>query len=140
MKAQINSEKSIELPNIEDTKIFARQLALTLENGTHDTLPLVLLYGPIGAGKTVICREIISALCDNIIYVNSPTFNISYTYNTVKGNNIYHYDLYRIKSIRELAELNLEEDLISGICLIEWPEIAMNILNRFKARYTIHLT
>ena len=35
---------------------------------------------------------------------------------------IYHYDLYRLKSPEEIWELNIEEAVYTGVCLIEWPE------------------
>jgi hypothetical protein len=47
-------------------------------------------------------------------------------------NEIWHLDLYRLKSSDELYELGLDEALEKAICLIEWPEIAAGFLKNVK--------
>ena len=54
--------------------------------------------------------------------VTSPTFNIMNEYN-IKDFSIKHYDLYRLKSVNELKDLNLFENNNKAILFIEWPEI-----------------
>ena len=51
---------------------------------------------------------------------------------------IYHYDLYRLKSPEEIWELNIEEAIYTGVCLIEWPEKMWKYLpkNIFKVNIT----
>jgi tRNA threonylcarbamoyladenosine biosynthesis protein TsaE len=53
--------------------------------------------------------------------VPSPTFTLIQTYNTELGE-VYHFDLYRLKSPEELYEIGWEDALSSGILLVEWPE------------------
>ena len=98
---------------------------------------VVLLVGELGAGKTAITKGIAEGLKvrENIV---SPTFTImnEYTTGTVP---LYHFDMYRIKSIDEIAETGLLEYLKSdnGICVIEWPQNIMSILP--KNAFTIKL-
>lgn len=78
------------------------------------------LFGTLGAGKSVFSRAFIQEL-SKAKEVPSPTFTLLQTYDA--GDvEIYHYDLYRIKSPEEIWELNIEEAIYGGVCLIEWPE------------------
>ncbi len=79
-------------------------------------------FGPMGVGKTTfikaICRQLGST--DN---VSSPTFSIINQYLTPSGENIFHFDFYRIKELAEVYNLGYEDYFFSGgYCLIEWPE------------------
>lgn len=95
----------------------------------QNTVPILLLSGDLGAGKTTLAKELFRRI-GVIDEVNSPSFNIVNTYLTKDGQSVYHFDLYRIKHPLELEELGFEEYLDHpGACLIEWPEIAMNYLN-----------
>lgn len=79
------------------------------------------LYGDLGAGKSTFCRHFIRTLMEDPNYVvPSPTFTLYQEYESPKGT-IYHFDLYRLTDTDDLVELNMEEALASGICLIEWP-------------------
>lgn len=93
---------------------------------------IVLLYGELGAGKTTLTQALISQLLGETIYVSSPTFNINNIYsgqaelNDKKINtiNIAHFDLYRIKNIRELYELGIDDLLRDNdFSIIEWPAL-----------------
>lgn len=98
---------------------FAQEFAMKIE------FPSVYCFvGDLGAGKTTFCRAIIKTLMedDNLI-VPSPTFTLVQEYETRKGH-IFHFDLYRLNSSYELIELNFEEALNTGVCLIEWPDRA----------------
>ena len=89
----------------------------------------VLFSGPVGSGKTTL----IKSLMHNLGYnqnVLSPTFSVINEY-ALDYKMIYHMDLYRIKKEDELYEIGFEEYLRSGnLCLIEWPEIAINMINK----------
>ncbi|MBW6497746.1 MAG: tRNA (adenosine(37)-N6)-threonylcarbamoyltransferase complex ATPase subunit type 1 TsaE [Bacteroidales bacterium] len=79
-------------------------------------------FGPMGVGKTTfikaICRQLGST--DN---VSSPTFSIINQYLTPSGDNIFHFDFYRIKELVEVYNLGYEDYFFSGgYCFIEWPE------------------
>ncbi len=85
---------------------------------------IILLYGNLGAGKTTLTKAILAQL-GVTEPITSPTFNIVSTYPLPTGEQIHHFDLYRIKTIDELYDIGFEEYLDSGkLCLIEWPEIA----------------
>ena len=71
-------------------------------------------------GKSVFARAFIQALT-GAEEVPSPTFTLLQTYDAPEFE-IYHYDLYRLKSPEEVFELNIEEAIYGGVCLIEWPE------------------
>lgn len=83
-----------------------------------------VFYGNVGAGKTTFIKEIVKVLGSNE-NVQSPTFSIVNEY----GSNIYHFDLYRLKSLEEALDIGFEEYLDSDkYCLIEWPEIIIDLL------------
>ena len=84
------------------------------------------LYGTLGMGKTVFCRAFIQALTD-AKEVPSPTFTLLQTYSS-SDFEIYHFDLYRIKSPEEIFEIGMEEAIYDGVSLIEWPEKMENYL------------
>ena len=92
---------------------------------------VLMLKGELGAGKTTFSRFIINNLYkkENLTkpnIINSPTYPILLTYK-IGLFEIYHYDLYRIKNIRELEELDFFENLKNSITLIEWPELLIEI-------------
>ena len=84
-----------------------------------------LLHGDLGAGKTELARAFIRQWCKNdTLEVTSPTFNLVQTYqrhHPGKTDELWHFDLYRIKHAEELQELALDEALERGVVIIEWP-------------------
>lgn len=102
----------------EETIAFGRALASTLS-----APKLVLLRGDLGAGKTTLVKGIAAgfeAAAEED--VTSPTFTLVHEYRGPKAN-LYHIDLYRIDTPRELDTLALD-DLRSenSILLVEWGE------------------
>lgn len=90
---------------------------------------VLCLEGDLGSGKTFLAKHIIQNLLNNKnIKVTSPTFGIVNVYNISDKNAIYHFDLYRIKNVQELENIGFFEALDSGICIIEWPQIARKFL------------
>jgi tRNA threonylcarbamoyladenosine biosynthesis protein TsaE len=81
---------------------------------------VLTLAGPLGAGKTSFARAFIAALGVRD-EVPSPTFTFVQTYDTAIGM-VWHFDLYRLSSPDDVHELGLDEALVDGIVLIEWPE------------------
>lgn len=82
---------------------------------------VLLLRGDLGTGKTTFARALIQQLVRAKITVPSPTFSLVQVYDIPKGT-IYHYDLYRVEDPEELIELGIEEALVTGIVIIEWPD------------------
>jgi tRNA threonylcarbamoyladenosine biosynthesis protein TsaE len=85
--------------------------------------------GHLGAGKTTFVKFLCKSLGCNPDDINSPTFSIVNEYLSAQGP-VYHMDLYRINSIEEALDFGIEEYLFSGnFCFIEWPEIALPLLD-----------
>ena len=109
--------KTFETHSAEETIELGRQLARELRPG------IVLLRGDLGTGKTTLVKGIAEAFhaaaADD---VTSPTFTLIHEYRGPRFN-LYHIDLYRIDTQRELDTLALD-DLIDprSILLIEWGE------------------
>ena len=86
----------------------------------------VFLSGDIGVGKTTFTRYLINYLQkkegSKATEVLSPTFNLLYEYD-LKNCKIMHYDLYRIKNVKELNNLGIFQENENAIKIIEWPGI-----------------
>ena len=103
---------------------------------------IVLFFGDLGAGKT----EFIKGICSYFEVeelVTSPTFTIINQYFAKEDNEgivIYHLDLYRIKSEKELVEIGLSEclDDPQSIKLIEWADRAISYFS--EDVYSIEMT
>lgn len=107
----------LTLPSPEATATLARRLGQTLGPGD-----VVLLEGPIGAGKTHFARALIQSRLGVPEDVPSPTFTLVQTYQAADGTEIWHADLYRLTNPDEVLELGLDTAFDTAICLIEWPE------------------
>ena len=113
------------LNNLDETRAWARDFAKTL----HAPV-VVALHGDLGMGKSEIAREIIKTLRGENTVVPSPTFTLVQNY-----DGISHFDLYRIGDVSELTEIGLQHAIDNDITLIEWPDIAKDIL----PKNTIHI-
>ena len=80
----------------------------------------VLLYGPLGMGKSTLARGLIRALTTPDEDVPSPTFTLVQFYDS--DPPVAHFDLYRLTRPEEAFEIGLDEALDEGCALIEWPE------------------
>lgn len=80
----------------------------------------VLLYGPLGMGKSTLARGLIRALTRLDEDVPSPTFTLVQFYES--DPPLAHFDLYRLTRPEEAAEIGLDEALDEGCAVIEWPE------------------
>lgn len=98
---------------------------------------IIALYGSMGAGKTTFVTAICRVLGVEDI-VNSPTFTIVNEYQTEEGEPVFHFDFYRIKSLREVEDLGFEEYVYSGaLCLMEWPEMIEEMLPEETVKVSI---
>ncbi len=92
-----------------------------------DNPKIILLYAPMGAGKTTLIKEFCRSLGSTDDF-SSPTFSIVNEYQYPNGK-IFHFDLYRLKNEEELMDLGIEEYLGSGhYCIFEWPEMVENMI------------
>lgn len=115
------------LPTAEDTEAFGYRLAQTLVAGD-----LVVLDGPLGAGKTAMTRGIAAGL-GVVGRVSSPTFVIAREHrpgvrpNGAQPVGLVHVDAYRLgmtgqSAIDELDALDLDTDLADAVVVVEWGE------------------
>lgn len=110
----------INIQNQEEMIRFAHQFSQNPPN-------IIGLKGTLGAGKSFFAKHFINSLQENKTDILSPTFNICLNYQTKLGE-ISHFDLYRIKEKEELENIGFFDTLKNNICLIEWPEIALDYL------------
>ena len=83
---------------------------------------ILLLKGNLGAGKTTFTQFLLKNF-ESTDEVSSPTYAIVNEYDSPRGK-IFHFDLYRMKSIEEVYQIGIEEYLDNAfLCIIEWPEI-----------------
>jgi tRNA threonylcarbamoyladenosine biosynthesis protein TsaE len=110
-----------------DTTEIGRAIGRQLESGD-----VVVLSGPLGAGKTTLTQGIAEGLgVDD--YVTSPTFTLVNEYRSRQGKALYHVDLYRTSGSAEALDLGLDEylglaDLPPGVAVLEWAERALDAL------------
>ena len=114
--------------NLKETIQLGRKFAQGLNPKS-----IILLQGPIGAGKTSFVQGIAEGLCIQED-ITSPTFALSHHYNSGKIPLI-HIDLYRIEDILMAKEffISEEEEAIQNkaIMVIEWSELIEPVLNNF---------
>jgi len=110
--------KEFTTHSAEETIALGRELAKALAPPR-----LVLLRGDLGAGKTTLVKGIAEGFhAASQQDVTSPTFTLVHEYRG-PGVNVYHIDLYRVDTPRQLETLGLD-DLIAAdsVLLIEWGE------------------
>jgi tRNA threonylcarbamoyladenosine biosynthesis protein TsaE len=102
----------------EETIALGRSLAAVLAPPK-----VVLLRGDLGAGKTTLVKGIAEAFqAASAEDVTSPTFTLIHEYRG-PGVNLYHIDLYRVDTPRQLETLGLDDTIAdNSILLIEWGE------------------
>ncbi len=96
----------------------------------HPEARVYAFEGQMGAGKTTFIKQLCEQMGSTDV-VNSPTFAIVNVYDVDRPyrGEVYHFDCYRLKDIREAMDFGAEEYLYSGnYCLIEWPEIIEPLL------------
>ena len=105
------------LENVDATLDVGRRLGASLRAGDK-----ISLTGTLGAGKTTMARGILEGLGYNG-EVPSPTFAIVQPYEPPETMiPVAHVDLYRIEDPEEIPELGLDEMLIDGAMIVEWPD------------------
>ena len=118
----------------DETISLGRELASTLKD-----LGMVILHGDLGVGKTTLVKGIAEGLdAATQDEVTSPTFTLIHEY---RGPDVtlYHVDLYRIETQRELDTLGLDEIFADdgNLVLIEWGEKLPRLLAECDAEIRI---
>jgi len=105
----------VELPTVDDTRALGERLAAVLVAGD-----LVVLSGPLGAGKTALVQGIGAGL-GVTGPVLSPTFVIARVH---RGGRIplVHVDAYRLGSMLEVDDLDLDAALSESVTAVEWGD------------------
>ncbi|MBT3313426.1 MAG: tRNA (adenosine(37)-N6)-threonylcarbamoyltransferase complex ATPase subunit type 1 TsaE [Anaerolineae bacterium] len=88
---------------------------------------LVCLQGDLGAGKTTLVQGLAQGW-GSLDAVSSPTFIIVNMYRRADESQLFHLDTYRLESASEAEMLDLDEMLMAGPLVIEWPERIESIL------------
>ena len=114
-----------------DTEKIGKDLAKTLKGNE-----IIALYGDLGVGKTAFTRGIADyfGVKDE---VSSPTFSIVNEYAADKFS-LYHFDMYRIKTVEDLESTGFFEYLGNNILVIEWSENIEDYLPKDIIKVTIN--
>jgi len=91
---------------------------------------IVLLRGPLGAGKTTLVKEILSELEFDSRTVQSPTFLKLLEYRNSKGLLALHIDTYRMQEAGDLESLGLASYAEFHVCFVEWPDLFVEFLKQ----------
>lgn len=111
-----------EIHSLDELDALAQKIISQLKH------KIILFEGDMGAGKTTFIKSLAKELGSKD-EVSSPTFSIVNEY-SIPNDKIFHFDLYRIQSEEEALDFGVEEYLDSGnYCLIEWPEIILDLLD-----------
>ena len=112
----------VESNSVLETEKLAKKIASKLKGNE-----IITFYGDLGAGKTAFTRGFADyfGLKDD---VSSPTFSLMNEYSNEKVK-IYHFDMYRIKSLEDLESTGFFDYIGKGIILIEWSENIKEFIN-----------
>jgi tRNA threonylcarbamoyladenosine biosynthesis protein TsaE len=128
-------DTAIELPETADTEALGERLATGLGAGD-----LVVLAGPLGAGKTALVRGLARGL-QVAGPVTSPTFVIAREHRPLPGGPavpLVHVDAYRLAGgtdvAAELDDLDLDTDLAGAVVVVEWGE---GVAERLSGRHLL---
>ena len=124
-KLKLGNNSNIFLLNEKNETVSA--LELLKANEPHRVFAF---DGAMGAGKTTFIKKLVEQM-GSVDIVNSPTFAIVNVYDVEQPyrGEVYHFDCYRLKDIREALDFGAEEYLYSGnYCFVEWPDIISSLL------------
>ena len=118
-------DSKIDITSEKSTRELAEKLTSYFKGGEY-----AFLHGEMGVGKTTFVKYFINKFQTDeklkLTEVTSPTFNLLNEYET-SNFMIKHYDLFRIKNISEVKDLDIFENNEKIITLVEWPQLLKNI-------------
>ena len=115
--------------NFKETQNLGKKIARCLK-----VPAVILLYGDLAAGKTTFTQGLAKGLGIDAV-VNSPSFTIMRSYETKTGIPFNHLDLYRLNGVG--ADFDLQDYIDQGICVIEWPGQATDLLPKNRIEINI---
>jgi tRNA threonylcarbamoyladenosine biosynthesis protein TsaE len=125
----------IEVPTAADMHELGRRLATVLRAGD-----LVVLSGPLGAGKTTLVQGIGDGL-DVRGPITSPTFVIARVHPALRsGPGLVHVDAYRLASVAEVDDLDLDASMEESVTVVEWGEGLVEGLAADRLEVSIELS
>lgn len=128
----VDVQVQVHLADAEATRAYGADLAGLLRAGD-----LVVLTGPLGAGKTTLTQGIGEGLRVRG-QVASPTFIIARVHpSTVGGPSLVHVDAYRLGSLEELDALDLDASLDESVTVVEWGEGLAEVLSEDRLEVTL---
>jgi tRNA threonylcarbamoyladenosine biosynthesis protein TsaE len=128
---EFSREKRFRTRSVDGTLALGERIAEILLPAPK----LVVLRGEVGAGKTTLVKGLAAALgAASEEDVTSPTFTLVHEYAGPKVR-LYHLDLYRLETERELATLGIDEMAAQpdALVLVEWGERFESIVSRMDA-------
>lgn len=99
---------------------------------------VILFNGLMGVGKTTLIKSLAKNLGVNDA-TSSPTFSLVNEYQISNNQNLYHFDVYRLKNETEALDMGIDEYLYSGNwCFIEWAENIPNLIPEEHSKIKIN--
>ena len=106
----------------KDISKIAKKISIKVKKGDY-----IFLEGELGVGKTTFAKYFINHFHQKfkkkLVEVLSPTFNIVQYYDVNKKISIAHYDLYKLKSKKDLENIGIFDFEDQFINLVEWPKL-----------------
>jgi len=125
----------VEVATADEMRGLGRRLAADLRAGD-----LLVLSGPLGAGKTTLVQGIGEGLGVRGP-VTSPTFVIARVHPSVRGGPaLVHADAYRLGGVAEIDDLDLDSDAASSVTAVEWGEGLAEGLSEDRLEVSIELS
>lgn len=122
----------IEVPTVADIQAVGAAFGRYAHGGD-----LLMLNGPLGAGKTTMTQGIARGLGIEA-KISSPTFVIAQNYAGPNGVDLVHVDAYRLESFEELDALDLDTSLDVSLTVVEWGEGKVEVLSADRVELEIH--
>ena len=127
--------EQVDVPTADEMRGLGRRLAADLRAGD-----LLVLSGPLGAGKTTLVQGIGEGLGVRGP-VSSPTFVIARVHPSLRGGPaLVHADAYRLGGVAEIDDLDLDSDAASSVTAVEWGEGLAEGLSEDRLEVSIELS